>query len=127
MDSADLAAEIKVVGAAEASREAGAEDMEEAEDLWETEVAEGWEAEEVDLVEAWEAEEVVLVAEGVVVEEVHIRLDNWYIIDCFWKFLISVETDFYKVTKVFSSFSYLKKVSSVLMFMKKKTGLPFNG
>lgn len=33
MDSADLAAEIKVVGAEEASREAGAEDMEEAEDL----------------------------------------------------------------------------------------------
>ena len=33
MDSADLAAGIKVVGAAEASREAGAEDMEEAEDL----------------------------------------------------------------------------------------------
>ncbi len=95
MDSADLAAEIKVVGAEEASREAGAEDMEEAEDLWETEVAEAGEAEEVDLVEAWEAEEVVLVVEDVEVEEVHIRLDNKYIIDCSCKFLIAVGTDFY--------------------------------
>ena len=90
MDSADLAAEIKVVGAAEASREAGAEDMEEAEDLWETGVAEAGEVEEVDLVVAWEAEGVVLVVEGVEVEEVHIRLDKYYIIDCFWKLLISI-------------------------------------